>query len=126
MKVTSVREFRARLAEFIEGRDPLLVTRHGEHVAVVYPLNDSKRIPQEVRRRLLVDLTSNLASRLGSGDEVLRTFLLDPVIEVFKRDVDRTLIRENLRRTPEERLRGLEALQRLAEEARQARPRRRR
>lgn len=93
---------------------------------MVYPLNDSKRIPQEVRRRLLVDLTSNLASRLGTGDEVLRTFLRDPVIEVFKRDVDRTLIRENLRRTPEERLRALESLQRLAEEVRQARPPRRR
>ena len=28
----------------------------------------------------------------------------DPVIEAYKRDVDRTLIRENLRRTPAERV----------------------
>ena len=28
----------------------------------------------------------------------------DPVIEAYKKDVDRTLIRENLKRTPEERL----------------------
>jgi hypothetical protein len=42
---------------------------------------------------------------------------LDQVLEVLKRDVDRTLIRDNLRKTPEERLRRLEALQRLAEEA---------
>jgi len=28
----------------------------------------------------------------------------DPVIEAYKKDVDRTLIRECLRRTPEERL----------------------
>ena len=27
----------------------------------------------------------------------------DPVIEAYKRDVDRTLLRENLRRTPAER-----------------------
>ena len=27
----------------------------------------------------------------------------DPVIEAYKRDVDRTLLRENLKRTPEER-----------------------
>lgn len=28
----------------------------------------------------------------------------DPVIEAYKRDVDRTLLRENLKFTPEERL----------------------
>ena len=42
----------------------------------------------------------------------------DPVIEAYKKDVDRTLIRENLRRTPEERLRNLFVLQRAAEELR--------
>lgn len=31
----------------------------------------------------------------------------DPVIEAYKRDVDRTLLRENLKLTPEERLRKL-------------------
>jgi hypothetical protein len=44
----------------------------------------------------------------------------DPVVEFYKRGVDRTLIRENLRRTPEERLRALEALQRFADEVRKA------
>ncbi|HET8775737.1 MAG TPA: hypothetical protein VFP80_18210 [Thermoanaerobaculia bacterium] len=44
----------------------------------------------------------------------------DPVIEFYKRGVDRTLIRENLRRTPEERIRALEDLQRSAEELRKA------
>jgi hypothetical protein len=34
--------------------------------------------------------------------------------------VDRGLIRENLRRTPEERIRNLQALQRFAEELRRA------
>jgi hypothetical protein len=33
----------------------------------------------------------------------------DPVIEVFKKDVDRTLLRENLRLTPEQRLRKLQS-----------------
>jgi hypothetical protein len=33
----------------------------------------------------------------------------DPVIEAYKKDVDRTLIRENLKLTPDERLRRLEA-----------------
>lgn len=45
---------------------------------------------------------------------------VDPVVEAYKRYVDRTLLRENLRKTPEERVRALMALQRLAEEARRA------
>jgi hypothetical protein len=40
----------------------------------------------------------------------------DPVIEVYKKDIDRTLIRENLKRTPEERILQLMKLQELAEE----------
>ena len=44
----------------------------------------------------------------------------DPVIERYKEGVDRTLLRENLRRSPEERLRNLQALQRFAAEVRRA------
>jgi hypothetical protein len=44
----------------------------------------------------------------------------DPVIEVYKRDVDRTLLRESLRRTVEERIAALAALHRLAVEARRS------
>ena len=40
----------------------------------------------------------------------------DPVIEVYKKDVDRTLIRENLKLTPEQRLLQLMKLQEFAEE----------
>ncbi|HEY7649104.1 MAG TPA: hypothetical protein VID04_08885 [Methylomirabilota bacterium] len=42
----------------------------------------------------------------------------DPVIEVYKLDIDRTLIRENLRRSVEERLEALMDLQSFAEEVR--------
>jgi hypothetical protein len=44
----------------------------------------------------------------------------DPVIEAYKKDIDRTLLRENLKLTVEERLRNLMRLQRFAEEMRQA------
>jgi hypothetical protein len=44
----------------------------------------------------------------------------DPVIEVYKRDVDRTLLRENLKLTVDERFRKLQALQRFAAELRRA------
>jgi hypothetical protein len=45
---------------------------------------------------------------------------VDPVVEAYKRDIDRTLLRENLKKTPEERVRSLMALQRFAAEARAA------
>jgi hypothetical protein len=44
----------------------------------------------------------------------------DPVIEAYKKDVDRTLIRENLKLTVEQRLRNLMELQKVAAELRRA------
>jgi hypothetical protein len=44
----------------------------------------------------------------------------DPVVEAYKRDIDRTLIRENLKLTVEERFRKAMALARFAEELRRA------
>lgn len=44
----------------------------------------------------------------------------DPVIEAYKADIDRSLLRQNLRRTVAERLANLVALQQLAEEARRS------
>lgn len=50
----------------------------------------------------------------------------DPVVEVFKRDIDRTLLRENLKLTPEERLRKMQSAARsvlaLREGAQKKRP----
>jgi hypothetical protein len=53
-------------------------------------------------------------------DDLQEPFEPDPVIEAYKKDIDRTLIRENLKRTPEERLLRLMQLQRFAEELRAA------
>ena len=44
----------------------------------------------------------------------------DPIVEAYKRHVDRTSLRQNLRRTVTERVANLNALQRLAAEARRA------
>jgi hypothetical protein len=44
----------------------------------------------------------------------------DPVIEAYKKDIDRTLLRENLKLSVEDRLRQLMELQKLAEELRKA------
>lgn len=44
----------------------------------------------------------------------------DPIVEAYKKDIDRTLLRENLKLTVEERFRKAMALARLAEELRRA------
>ena len=64
-----------------------------------------------------------MASDQGDDDAtILRRFGIepDPVIEAYKKDVDRTLLRENLRRTPEERLENLAALLAFAVELQRA------
>lgn len=57
--------------------------------------------------------------RRGAGLKNL-PFERDPVIEAYKKDVDRSLIRENLNRSVEERFLNLMALQRFALELRRA------
>jgi hypothetical protein len=44
----------------------------------------------------------------------------DPVIEVYKRDIDRTLLRENLKRTLAERFLTLKRMQRFSAELQRA------
>ena len=44
----------------------------------------------------------------------------DPVVEAYKKDVDRTLIRENLRKSHEERVLALEAMLEVVYEVRRA------
>jgi antitoxin (DNA-binding transcriptional repressor) of toxin-antitoxin stability system len=113
VKTASVRDFRARLAEWLEGSEPVLIRRHGKNVAVVYPLRDPGKVPMEVRRTIV--------NAMARQFEVPEVGPMHPhLIESYKRDVDRTLIRENLRRTPEERLRALQEMQRFAAEARRA------
>ena len=44
----------------------------------------------------------------------------DPVIEAYKKDVDRTLLRSNLRLSPEDRIRKLQDFVRLMSRLREA------
>ena len=57
---------------------------------------------------------TNASSAEGSPDE------RDPVVEAYKKDIDRTLIRENLKLTVEQRIRKAMALMRFADEMRRS------
>jgi hypothetical protein len=53
-------------------------------------------------------------------DQHYTSFEHDPIIEAYKKDVDLSLIRENLKLTPTERLEKLMKLQEFAKELRRA------
>jgi len=114
MKRLSVREFRNDLAAALDRAEPALITRHGRAIAAVYPLRNIERVPLEVRRSIVDSVSREFGTRPHWPSS-------SPVIERYKRDVDLTLIRENLRRSPEERLKALQALQSFAAELRRAR-----
>ena len=61
-----------------------------------------------------------IRARLTMPPKPTPLLLSDPVIEAYKKDVDRTLIRENLKLTPQQRIENLMALQRFAEELRES------
>lgn len=54
------------------------------------------------------------------GDDLPPPDVYDPVVEFYKKDVDRTLLRENLRLTPDERFRKFESFMRYVAELRAA------
>jgi hypothetical protein len=45
---------------------------------------------------------------------------IDDIIDLYKKDVDRTLLREQLRKTPDQRVRELVELERFADELRRS------
>jgi hypothetical protein len=53
-------------------------------------------------------------------DDLAPADYCDPVIEAYKKDIDRTLLRENLKLTVDERFRKFESFARYARELREA------
>ena len=57
---------------------------------------------------------------MDRDEERESTEYIDPVIEAYKQGIDRTLIRENLKLTPQQRLEKLQSLMRGIEEMNRA------
>ena len=72
MKTATIREFRSNIAELLAGDESVLVTKHGKPAAVVYPLNNPKELPLEIRRKLYLAMAGEIAKQLdarGVSDE---------------------------------------------------------
>lgn len=104
----TTREHIRRLRE--TGR-PEVLTVNGRAELVVYDAAAYQEIADRLERR---------ERRRGVAASESTTLEADAVVVAYKRDVDRTLLRENLRRTIQQRVENLMALQQLASEARRA------
>jgi len=104
----TTREHIRRLRE--TGR-PEVLTVNGRAELVVYDAAAYQEIADRLERR---------ERRSGVAASESTTLEADAVVVAYKRDVDRTLLRENLRRTVQQRVENLMALQQLASEARRA------
>lgn len=79
-----------------------LAERAGTAQSVVARIDSGRTSPTfETLERLIRAVGSSL--RLGLGELPAP----DPVIELYKRDVDRSLLRENLKKTPDQRIREM-------------------
>ena len=104
----NTREHIRRLRE--TGR-PEVLTVNGRAALVVYDAAAYQEIADRLERR---------ERHRGVAASESTTLEADAVVVAYKRDVDRTLLRENLRRTVQQRVENLMALQQLASEARRA------
>ena len=99
------RNARARIERLARTRQPAVLTVNGSAKVVVQDVASYQELLDAVRGERRAFGTA------GTGLEP------DPVIEAYKAGIDRSLLRQNLRRTADERLEGLMAMQRLAAEA---------
>jgi len=66
MKTVSVRDFREHVADHLDGSEPVLVTRNGRHAAVLFPIEELRKLPLEYRRKLFLDVTADVAKQLDT------------------------------------------------------------
>jgi len=113
--ICSLSDFQRRTREHIrrlrETGRPEVLTVNGRAELVVHDAESYQQIVNALEMARTLPVTARAVP------EVLKP---DPVIEEYKQYVDRTLLRENLRRTVEERVANLVALLALTVETRRA------
>ncbi len=62
MTTISVDELGSRVAELLHGDEPVMVTRDGDSIAVLYPIRNPNDIPLEIRRKRFIELTEKIGA----------------------------------------------------------------
>jgi antitoxin (DNA-binding transcriptional repressor) of toxin-antitoxin stability system len=66
MKRATIRELRSNVSEIVGGDDAVLVTRNGKPAALLYPLGNPRTLPLEIRRKLYLELSAEIARDLDA------------------------------------------------------------
>lgn len=78
MKLASVREFRASLADYSKEGEMVLVTNHGKMVGCFLPIEKSGNLPIEMKKEFVAQMGRKIASAFSlrkiSEKEVLDDF----------------------------------------------------
>jgi len=75
MITTTIREFRGHVNTLLDGEEAVLLTRRGKPAGILYPLTNPGKLPLEVRRKLYLELSGEIADELdakGVTEEVLQ------------------------------------------------------
>ncbi|MDE1921629.1 MAG: hypothetical protein KGJ09_06710 [Candidatus Omnitrophica bacterium] len=83
MKLASIREFRSSLAEYGKEGEMVLVTNHGKMVGCFLPLEESAKLPIELKKEFVAQMGGRIASAL-SQKKVTEKEILDD-FKVFKK-----------------------------------------
>lgn len=120
--IYSLSDFQRNAREHIDRlkriRRPEVLTVNGKAELVVQDAGSYQELLDHIEGQ--GSYTTACRTRAGEGSPEAGPLEPDPVIEAYKDGVDRTLLRENLKKTVDERLQGLLELQRLAAETRRA------
>jgi PHD/YefM family antitoxin component YafN of YafNO toxin-antitoxin module len=69
MKMATVREFRSDLADMLDAREPVIITRRGKMTGVYIPWNKKSELPLELKREAFKSLSSEMAKLTAHIDE---------------------------------------------------------
>ena len=69
MKMATIREFRSDLADMLNAREPVMITRHGKMTGVYIPWNKKSELPLELKREAFKALSGKMAKLTAHIDE---------------------------------------------------------
>lgn len=78
MKITNVKDFKNKATSYLKADEPTLVVRHGKVAGLLLPLQDTDKLPVDLRREVLSEmknyLKKSLESRNISEENIINDF----------------------------------------------------
>jgi len=69
MKMASIREFRERISEYTDDKEPVMITKHGKPVGFFVSWADRENMPIEIKRQAFINDTQKREELFGHIDE---------------------------------------------------------